>query len=109
MAKYVKIENEDDIIEINENDRILDYYCWNCKWFNAPNGCNLFRSTVPFRVCDEWAEANDDKIESTQETRKRCCKLNYLKKINYLKECQKDISTYIDDILKLTYFDEEES
>lgn len=112
MAKYVKINKDEDIIDIDEKIIGEEHYCWNCEWFCAPAGCsNLYMDTEPFSYCDEWSKATEGYIKQSQEVINKCCKLNTLKKIKrcnaYLKECQTDINRYINDILKLTDFEYE--
>lgn len=113
MAKYVKINKDEDIIEIDEKSIGEKHYCWNCEYFCAPAGCsNLYMDTEPFSYCDDWRKATDGYIKQSQEVINKCCKLNPLRNIrkwsDYLKECQTDINMYINDILKLTDFEYDE-
>lgn len=82
------------------------HYCWNCEWFCSTNGCtNLFMSTVPFSVCDEWSRATDEDLESIKKVINECCEINPLKKIKVygrmLKEYKKDINELMDNIIDL--------
>ena len=106
MVKYVKIE-DDNIIEIER-----EQYCWNCEYFCPPQGCtNLFMSTVPFSVCDEWSRASDEKLEAIKKVINECCEINPLNKIkvyrSMLKEYKKDINELMDNIIDLADLDYE--
>lgn len=106
MAKYIKINDCKDIIEVN--DEIIEgkHYCWNCEYFCPPQGCaGIFGNTNPFSFCDEWSRATDEELESIKKVINECCEINPLKKIKIyrrmLKEYKKDINELIDNIIVL--------
>ena len=107
MSKYIKLNKDKDIIEVNEELIGEKQYCWNCEYFCPPQGCaGIFGDTVPFSFCDEWSRTTDEDLESIKKTINECCEINPLKKIKVyrrmLKEYKKDINELMDNIIVLT-------
>lgn len=119
--KYLKIEN-DNITEIDEdiikkelcskyNQTVeMEQYCWNCEYFCPPQGCTgIFGNTVPFRICNKWSRASDEKIESIKKEINECCVIEPLRNMKkYAKELKivrKDVNNIIDDIIELCDLD----
>ena len=110
LEKIDKIYNliyEDISSENNE-----EQYCWNCEYFCPPQGCtNLFMSTVPFSMCDDWSRASDEELEAIKKVINECCEINPLNKIkvyrSMLKEYKKDINEFMDNIIDLVDLDYE--
>ena len=107
MSKYIKLNKDNDIIEVNEEMIGEKHYCWNCEYFYPLQGCiKIFRDTVPFSVCDEWSRATDEDLESIKKVINECCEINPLKNIKVyrrmLKEYKKDINGLMDNIIDLT-------
>lgn len=112
MSKYIKLNKDNDIIEVNEEMIGEKHYCWNCEWFCSPNGCtNLFMSTVPFSMCDDWSRASDEEIESIKKEINECCVIEPLRNMKkYAKELKifkKDVNKVIDNIIELCDWDYE--
>ena len=114
MAKYIKINDCKDIIEVNDEIIGEKHYCWNCEYFYPLQGCiKIFGDTVPFSVCDEWSIATDEDLESIKKVINECCEINPLKKIKVyrrmLKEYKKDINELMDNIIELCDFKNEQN
>lgn len=112
MAKYIKLNKDNDIIEVNDEVIGEKNYCWNCEYFCSPNGCTgLFMSTVPFSMCDEWSRASDEQLEAIKKEINECCEIEPLKNIEkyttLLKIFKKNINKNIDNIIELCDLDYE--
>lgn len=74
MVKYIKIENDADIVELTDDGEM---YCYKCEHFTAPNRCYGFMEvTRPFGVCEEWIEADVKQIEDNRRDVDTCCVYN---------------------------------
>jgi hypothetical protein len=101
MAKYVKIGNDKDIVELNE-----EKYCYKCEYFFAPSGCaNLFAVVTPFHSCKDWNKANEKDIEENKDKIEECCRIDKIRRINKYKEriraYKREIDTDFRQILAL--------
>lgn len=112
MSKYIKLNKDNDIIEVNEEMVGEKHYCWNCEYFCPPQGCTgIFGNTVPFRICNEWSRASDEEIESIKKEINNCCEIEPLKNIEkyttLLKIFKENINKNIDNIIELCDLDYE--
>ena len=101
MVKYVKIEDADDIVELNG-----ERFCWNCEYFSSPYGCsNIFGFVTPFHWCEDWSKANEKDIEENKDKIDECCVINRLKSlkgnIGLIKTHKKELNKSIDKILEI--------
>ena len=106
MVKYIRIENEDDIVELNG-----ERFCWNCEYFSSPYGCsNIFGFVTPFQWCEDWSKANEEEIEENKDKIDECCKEDKIKRINKCKGRMRAYKREIDsDFTKiLAILDKEE-
>lgn len=107
MVKYIRIENEDDIVELNG-----ERYCWNCEYFLSPYGCsNIFGFVTPFHWCEYWSKANEEDIEENKDKIDVCCRVNRIKSlkddIGLLKEYKKHLDNGIDKLIELVDIEDE--
>ena len=110
MSKYIKLNKDNDIIEVNDEIIGEKHYCWNCEYFCPPQGCmGIFGNTVPFRICNEWSRASDEEIEAIKKEINECCEIEPLRNMKkYAKELKifkKDVNKVIDNIIELCDLD----
>lgn len=90
MSKYIKLNKDNDIIEVNDEVIREKHYCWNCEYFYPLQGCiKIFGDTVPFSVCDEWSRASDEKLEAIKKEINKCCEIKPLREMRDYKRALK--------------------